>query len=71
MDGKYCKCAARNSSECCCDVNWTDSETVKKARRQALLDFADIYERGSSGWSERTMRELAETEEFQTMGFDS
>lgn len=70
MNGGGCTCAARSESECCCDVDWTDLNTVKQARKQALLDFADMFERGTSGWTPKTIRGLAETEEFQ-IGFDS
>lgn len=71
MDGKGCTCAAWSESECgCVDVDWTDSNTVKAARKQALLDFADMFERGTSGWTPKTIRELAESEEFQN-GFES
>lgn len=66
MDGKNCTCSAYSESECCCGVDWTSAQTVKEARRQALLDFADIYHIGSSGWTPKTMRELAKSDGFMS-----
>ena len=66
MNGEGCTCMARSSNECCCDADWTDSQTVQEARKQALLDFADIFERGGSGWTPKTIRELAASHQFMT-----
>ena len=44
--GKGCSCSAWDSSECCCDVDWTDPEVseLRKEVEQLKLELAQARE---------------------------